>query len=109
MRHGYSVNEEREPLPGQEEKPLPRNTQWLFFHRLAVDTTDEDVRQFLYSIGLDIPLEHISCTVRGDGQRASASVAIPQEQISYLVNCAINGQKLKNCTMWATLPKQKGG
>jgi len=73
------------------EKKLPHGV-WLYFNRLAVETTDVSLQEFLASRGIDLPLENIS--VRVYQNCACGKVAIPHGVVEQLLNWAIDKQQL---------------
>ena len=88
------------------DKQVPRGKTWLYFHRLAVQTTDVSFQEFLASRGMEIPLDHFSVRTYADG--ASAKIALPHEIIEYLVNCVIGDERLHEHRVRAMLPETAG-
>jgi hypothetical protein len=94
----HSMNPPRPP-----RKRVPTGGVWLFTSHLPVGTTDEQMREFYLSVGLDIPVEHIS-PANGD-RPGNALVSVPYDVVEMLVNWAINGARMNGHVMDLRLPQ----
>jgi hypothetical protein len=92
--------------PGQPyEKELPRSSTWLYFSRLPIGLTDEEFRDYLTDIGVDLPLENVS--VRQYPQGSCAKIATTNDMVAVLVNWLINGEPLRGHRVVAERPGRR--
>jgi hypothetical protein len=76
---------------------MPRGF-WFHLNHLPIGTTNESLSEWLASIGINIPVDHIDCKPNRSGSQ-SATVCYPQSTAIDLLKWALNGQLFNGQTI----------
>lgn len=88
------------------QKQLPPGI-WLFIRNLSAETTEEELSEFFYQQGIDMPVERISVKEFRTGATAMVSVhnnAVP-ELLATLFTWSATGKTLHGCEVKAEKPE----